>query len=138
MLTFLRLLKIVFSRDWKRKKMDYRIYPHVYWRVNCGSLAWFWEKLGVNPNELFHTQYRNLKFGILVMKDLVNLRWKRASSFQYQIAEFFCQDKFRVEALAWRKSGCNRLVKMSSKLRFLHILVIKTFYRSHFVATCFI
>ena len=53
-------------------------------------------------------------------------------SFYYQIAEFCYHDKFWVEALAWRKSGCNKLTKMSCKLRFYYILLMKTFSRRSF------
>ena len=48
-------------------------------------------------------------------------------SFYYQIAEFYYHDKFWVEEVAWRKSECNKLTKMSFKLRFYYILLMKTF-----------
>ena len=38
-------------------------------------------------------------------------------SFYYQNAEFCHHDKFWVEALVWKKSGCNKLTKMSCKSR---------------------
>ena len=58
-------------------------------------------------------------------------------SFYYQIAEFCYHDKFWVEALAWRKSGCNKLTKMSCKLRFYYILLMKTFSRRSFCCEIF-
>ena len=53
-------------------------------------------------------------------------------SFYYQFAEFCYHDKFWVEALAWRESGCNKLTKMSCKLWFYYILLMKTFSRRSF------
>ena len=58
-------------------------------------------------------------------------------SFYYQIAEFCYNDNFWVEALAWRKSGCNKLTKMSCKLRFYYILHMKTFSRMSFCREIF-
>ena len=58
-------------------------------------------------------------------------------SFHYQLAEFCCHDKFWVEALAWRKIGCNKLTKMSCKFRFYYILLMNTFSRRSFCCEIF-
>ena len=58
-------------------------------------------------------------------------------SFHYQLAEFCCHDKFWVEALAWRKIGCNKLTKMSCKFRFYYILLMNTFSKKSFCCEIF-
>ena len=72
LLTFLRLLKIVQAIGSTKRGTTEFIYKLI--RADCGSLAWFWEKIGVNSNEPFHTQFRNSEFSILGIKDFVNLR----------------------------------------------------------------
>ena len=92
-------------------------------RVDCGPLVWFWKNFKVNPNEPFHMQH----YGIWKI-----MRIFTKKSFQYQTTEFSYLDKFWVEPLAREKSGSNKLTKMSFKLRFYYILVMKTFKRRSF------
>ena len=108
LLTFLRLLRrIVSSSDRKHKKRNYRIYPKIFYEVDYGPLAWFWENFGANQNKPFHTQH----YGIWHIGNKRLYESSAKKSFQYQIAEICCHYDFWVEALAWRKSGCNKLIK---------------------------
>ena len=78
LLTFLRLLRIVKSGEWKYEKKDYRIYPQFFAELTMG--------LGVNPNEQFHTQhYRIWHSNQRLCESLVK------KSFRYQVAEFYYQ-----------------------------------------------
>ena len=113
LLTFLRLLRIVSSSDSKHKKRE----------------SWLWA-FSLILRKLWSKSKWIFWYAALRIRHIGNKRLCKSSlkkSFEYQIAEFCCHYKFWVKGLTWRKSGCNKLTKISCKLRFYYIMVMKTF-----------